>query len=114
MPRSYQLPVTTEQRQELLHLRDRAPQPYVRERAAVLLAIADGASIRQAAVRAGLRAHDADTVCLWVARYQAEGVAGLVIRKGRGRKPRSFRERPDAGRRACAHAGGAASLAAPL
>jgi len=74
----------------LRRLRDHAARPYLRERAAVLLAVAQGASIRRAAQHAGLKGHAADTVCAWVARYRAEGVGGLRIRKGRGRKPAAF------------------------
>ena len=46
----------TEQRHELLELRDHAPQAYVREKAAAILKV-------------------------------AEGQAGLLVRRGRGRKP---------------------------
>jgi hypothetical protein len=87
MPTRYHLAVTPEQHRELVGLRDHAPKPYLRERAAVLLAVAHGRSIRQAAQTAGLKPHDADTVCAWVARYQTQGSSGLQIRPGRGRKP---------------------------
>lgn len=90
MPTRCQLQMSAEHQAELRALRAHAAQPYLRERAAVLLAIVGGASIRQAARTAGLLPHDADTVCAWVARYRAEGVAGLRIRKGRGRKSASF------------------------
>lgn len=74
----------------LEQLRDHGPKAYLRERAAVLLAIVRGTSIRQAAQTAGLRTHDADTVCAWVARYQTQGVVGLWIRPGRGLAPAAF------------------------
>ena len=90
MPTSYQLALTPEQETELVRARDHAPQPYLRERAAVLLKIAAGQSIRSAAASGGLKPHHRDSVCSWVARYQTEGVAGLLVRKGRGRKPASF------------------------
>ena len=38
------LTLTEEQRQELLRLRDHDPRPYVRERGAAILKIADGQS----------------------------------------------------------------------
>ncbi len=91
MPKRYALVLEAPQRAELVKLRDHARQPYLRERAAVLLAITDGTSIRTAARQAGLKPHDADTVCRWVARYATAGVAGLHIRTGRGRKPAFFR-----------------------
>jgi transposase len=40
-----------------------------------------------------LRPHKPDTLYRWLDRYDAEGVAGLVIRAGRGRKPAFFRRR---------------------
>jgi len=91
MPTAYQLPLTQEQEAELARARDHAPQPYLRERAAILLKIAGGQSIRRAAATGGLKPHHRDSVCGWVARYQTEGLAGLLVRKGRGRKPASFR-----------------------
>lgn len=91
MPTPYQLMLTSEQEAELVRTRDHAPQPYLRERAAILLTIAAGQSIRAAAAVGGLKPHHRDSVCGWVARYQREGLVGLRVRKGRGRKPASFR-----------------------
>lgn len=68
MPTRCRLPLSAEQQATLVHLRDHASKPYLRERAAVLLAIAHGASVRQAAQHAGLKPHDADAVYAWVAR----------------------------------------------
>lgn len=90
MPTAYRLAMGAAELVTLEQLRDHGPKAYLRERAAVLLAIARGTSIRRAALTAGLKAHDADTVCTWVARYQTQGVAGLWIRAGRGRKPAAF------------------------
>lgn len=90
MPIRCQLPLSADQQVALVCVRDHASKPYLRERAAVLLAIAHGASIRQAAQSSGLKPHDADTVCAWVARYRQAGIAGLTVVKGRGRKPAAF------------------------
>lgn len=90
MPVRYHLELTPEQLQELQQTRDQARLPYQRERAAVILAVAAGASLRTAARSAGLKPHRVDTVCAWVHRYQAEGLTGLRVRTGRGRKPASF------------------------
>ncbi|HKT40526.1 MAG TPA: helix-turn-helix domain-containing protein [Ktedonobacterales bacterium] len=90
MPQRYHLELSVAQAQDLRDLRDHATRAYLRERAAVVLAIAAGASIRQAARTAGLKPHKADSACRWLHRYQAEGRQGLMIRKGRGRKPASF------------------------
>lgn len=90
MPAAYRLTLAEAERVTLEQLRDHHPKPFLRERAAVLLALAAGASIRRAARTAGLQPHKPDTVGEWVARYQQRGLAGLRIQKGRGRKPASF------------------------
>lgn len=90
MPIPYQLALTDEHRRELVATRDHAPQPYLRERAAALLKIAGGQSIRAVAAAGCLKPRDRDTLCAWVHRYQEQGLAGLLIRKGRGRKPAYF------------------------
>ena len=79
--------LTPEQRRELEYTRDHHKKPYVRERASAILKIADGLSGRQVALNGLLKQRDPDSVYTWFHRYQAEGVAGLVIRPGRGRKP---------------------------
>lgn len=79
--------LTPEQRRELEYTRDHHEKPYVRERASAILKIADGLSGRQVALSGLLKQRDPDSVYTWVHRYQAEGLAGLVIRPGRGRKP---------------------------
>jgi transposase len=86
----HRLALTRDQRQELVGLRDSAPNPYVRERAAALLKVADGQSAA-AVARAGLlRPRKPATVYRWLARDRAEGSAGLYDRPGRGRKPAFF------------------------
>jgi hypothetical protein len=65
-------------RQELLQLRDPDPRPYVRERAAAMLKIADGASPHRVATCGLLKPRDPDTLYAWLDRYQAAGVAGLI------------------------------------
>ena len=72
------LSLTEEQRQELLELRDHDPRPYVRERGAALLKIAEGTSPHRVARSGLLKPRDPDTVYAWLDRYQAEGVAGLI------------------------------------
>jgi transposase len=75
------------QRQELLRLRDTAPKAYLRERAAALLKVADGMAAAAVARSGLLRRRQPDTVYLWLDRFQADGIPGLFIRPGRGRKP---------------------------
>ncbi len=87
MARPYKLVLTAEQRAELEQLRDHHPKAYVRERAAALLKVADGQSIRQVAWRGLLKRRNPETVKGWGLRYLAEGPEGLLVRSGRGRKP---------------------------
>lgn len=72
------LTLTQEQRQQLLHHRDHHPKPYVRERAAALLQVADGSS-PHAVARAGiLRPRCPNTLYSWLDRFLDEGVDGLL------------------------------------
>jgi len=87
MPKPLTIQLTPEQREELEHIRDHHEKPYVRERAAAILKIADGMSGRQVALNGLLKRRDPDSIYAWVRRYLAEGVTGLRIRPGRGRKP---------------------------
>jgi hypothetical protein len=87
MPAPHTLILTDAQRQELLVVRNTAAKPYLRERAGALLKIAAGQSAARVA-RSGLaRPRQPETGCRWLWRYRREGVAGLVDRPGRGRKP---------------------------
>jgi hypothetical protein len=87
MPRTLQLDLSADQQRELKKVRDHHPQPYMREKAAALLKIAAGQPGLQVAHHGLLKRRDSDTIYRWVARYQAEGVDGLRVRTGRGRKP---------------------------
>ena len=79
--------LTSEQRGELEQARDHHEKPYIRERASAILKIADGLSGRQVALNGLLKQRDPDSVYAWFHRYQQEGLAGLKIKPGRGRKP---------------------------
>ncbi|MGZ3675019.1 MAG: hypothetical protein ACXWQR_11110 [Ktedonobacterales bacterium] len=94
MPSRTRLDLSAAAQTTLCELRDHGPKAYLRERAAVLLAVANGASLRAAAATAGLQPHHVETVWSWVSRYRQRGLVGLWIRTGRGRKPASFPARP--------------------
>lgn len=79
--------LTPAERAALVDLRTRSPKPYLRERAAALLQIADGASVRHVARHGLLQPRDPETVAAWLDRYDEAGIAGLTIRPGRGRPP---------------------------
>ena len=87
MVKALTLELTRKQRRELRDIRAHHALPYMRERAAALLKIAQGFSGREVAHHRLLQRRAEDTVYEWVRRYRAEGVAGLRIRPGRGRKP---------------------------
>ena len=80
-------PLSAAEAAALVQLRDHAPKAYLRERAAALLKIAGGQPAAAVARGGLLRPRAADTVYAWLNRFAAEGVAGLRIQPGRGRKP---------------------------
>ena len=82
------LTLTEEQRQELLRLRDHDQRPYVRERGAALLKIADGQPPHRVARQGLLKPRDPDTVYAWLGRYQASGVEGLIAHPQGGSRGR--------------------------
>lgn len=101
MPRLRTLSLTAAARAELLAVRDHDPVPAMRERAAALLRIADGATGHAVARQGVLKPRDPDTVYAWLAWYEAAGVAGLRGHRHGGPRRRGLRP------------GGAAARAAP-
>jgi transposase len=87
MPRVYRLELRSEQQAELEEARKHHPKPYVRERAAAILKVAGGQSMRRVALHGLLTVHEPETIGEWIKRYLTEGLAGLLVRPGRGRKP---------------------------
>ena len=87
MPKPLTIELTPEQRRELEYARDHYEKPYVRERVCAILKIADGMSGRHVALHGLLKERDPDTVYGWFHSYEAKGLAGLIIKPGRGRKP---------------------------
>lgn len=78
------LTLTDEQRQELVRHRDHDPRPYVRERCAALLKVADGKAAHWVAKHGLLKERDPDTVYNWLNIYEAEGMAGLIAHQHGG------------------------------
>lgn len=87
MPQQLSLKLKAKQRSALEDLRDHAEKPYLRERAAALLKIANGDSARAVAAHGLLKKRWHRTLGFWVERYQKDGIEGLKIKPGRGRKP---------------------------
>ena len=91
--RPRQLDLSAEQRAELEQTREQDRRPYLRERAAALLKIADGQSAHAVARHGLLRARTPETVYDWLNRYERHGLAGLI------QHPRGWRGfSPSAGR----------------
>lgn len=88
MGRSVQRPELSEQdRRTLEGMRDTAAKPYLRERAAAVLKVADGERPMLVARSGLLRRRSHAIVYTWLHRFREEGITGLTIRQGRGRKP---------------------------
>ena len=86
--------LTAEQHGELLHVRDHDPLPYMRTKAAAILKVADGWPICRVAARGLNKPYHEDTVRSWINRYEQEGLGGLRVKEGRGRKPAFFPSAP--------------------
>jgi hypothetical protein len=87
MPKRRYLSLTEAERVELEDIRDHHEKPYMREKAAALLKVAAGMSPHQVALTGLLKQRWPEAVYRWMDRYEAEGVAGLLVGEGRGRKP---------------------------
>ena len=90
------------QRRELERARDHDPRPFVRERCAAVLKIADGTTAHGVARQGLLKPRDPDTVYAWLDRYATEGLAGLTGHRHGGYR----RSRLRAGGAGRARAGG--------
>ena len=80
------LALSDDERAELLYHRDHDPKPYVRERCAALLQIAEGRSPYCVAIDGLLRGRDPDTVYAWLNFYQHEGLPGLLAHQHGGNR----------------------------
>lgn len=95
MPNPLKIELSLEQKYELEQARDRHPKAYIRERCAAILKIASGQSGHQVALSGLYKKRAPDTIYSWLHRYQAAGLDGLFIHKGRGRKAAFFPSMPD-------------------
>lgn len=87
MPRPLCVHLSEEERVSLERIRDTDPHPYVREQAAGILKMAGGRSARDVAYHGLLKRRYHETPARWYRRYREEGIQGLFVRPGRGRKP---------------------------
>ena len=88
MPKRLDIPLSEQQRSELLEARDHHAKAYVREKAAAILKMADERLPALEVARHGLlKRRDDNTVRCWLRRYLHSGLTGLLVQHGRGRKP---------------------------
>lgn len=87
MPAPLKLELDQAQRGALEQMRDHHPKAYAREKAAALLKIAQGRPASWVAQHGLLKPRTNETVGLWVKAYLSAGIEGLLVKKGRGRKP---------------------------
>jgi len=80
------LALSTEERTSLEQMRDHHPRPYLRERAAALLRIADGTPAYQVAIRGILKPRRPNTIYRWLHHYQQHGLAALYQKPRRRRR----------------------------
>lgn len=100
MPAPLVLILNESQDKDLRWACEHHPLPYVRERAAALLKIAtEHLSGREVAQHRLLTRHAPDTVYDWVKRFKSEGLTGLLVKPGRGRKPAFFPSASHGGKR---------------
>lgn len=86
MCRSCQLDLSPQRRRSLIQVRDHHAKPHMREKAAALLKLADGWTVKNIARFGLLRPRARNTVAAWVTRYKTAGLRGLAVQPGRGRK----------------------------
>lgn len=84
------LALTTAQKAELSWLERRGEPAHLREKAHALLLIGEGQCAVEVARQRLLRPRQPDTVRHWIHRYAEQGVAGLRVQEGRGRKSLPF------------------------
>ncbi len=87
MPSRLHIDLSVQDYTSLLKMRDHGAPAYLRERAAAVLKVAAGESCNHVAHHGLLRPHKARTVTTWCHRFLNEGIDGLHMRPGRGRKP---------------------------
>ncbi|GHO92321.1 hypothetical protein KSF_023690 [Reticulibacter mediterranei] len=72
---------------ELVKIRDYASLPYLRECAAAIIKVTEATSVRQVAAHGLFKKVRRKMISEWIDRYEQEGLEGLKIKPGRGKKP---------------------------
>ncbi len=79
--------LSEQQHAELLKTCDHAAVPSLRQRAAAIIKVSEGESMTHVGKYGLLRKVRHETISEWIDRYGREGINGLYVREGRGRKP---------------------------
>jgi transposase len=87
MPKLRIVHLDSPQKETLEECRNHHPLPHMREKAAALLKVANGARPAHVARSGLLKPHKPDVIYRWIDRYEQQGIAGLFVQPGRGRKP---------------------------
>jgi len=85
MPKRYEIVLTEREKQKLEGWVKNPPSPYLRERARAILNVSQGETIQATAKKLRVRVHR-NAVSEWVKRFLSDRLAGLKIKRGRGRK----------------------------
>ena len=113
--RRRQVELSEEQRQELVDCRDHDPAPHMRMKAAAILKVAAGQTMKAVALDGLNKPVDQESVSRWISRYEQDGLDGLRVQPGRGRKPAFFPcARNRSAQRGCPGASGVLSQSAAL
>lgn len=78
MPNKRTLKLTKKQQKILENYRDHDSRPYVRERCAAILKIANGESANSLSKNGLLKSRQARTLYHWLNLYQRQGIEGLI------------------------------------
>lgn len=87
MPKRLIPQISDEQKTELEYWLFHSTKPYLRERASAILKLAQSQTVLDIAAGGLLQKRHRETVANWFHRFQSDGIKGLEIKKGRGRKP---------------------------
>jgi len=97
MGKRVRIELTAKQRQELQQVRDHHAKPFMRERAAGVLKVAEGQVLSEVAQKGLLKRHEPETLRKWIDSYLREGIKGWFIKPGRGRRGNFPPSTPDRG-----------------
>ena len=89
MPKRYVIELNDDERAKLEGWVKNPPKPYLRQRARAILLVVEGEPLYKVAAHSRIR-KDRKTIQRWVQRYQSEGLNGLKVKPGQGRKPAFF------------------------